>query len=129
MKSVPCTAEAFAGYDAIVVQGQAADWVYLCVQDEVSEIRDAAFLVGKDTWETQDLLQARLGYAGHQMSVYGIGPAGESLVRFSVIAGDYGHVASKNGFFANSYGGGIKKFFENLAAWRDEGSMAGITLR
>ena len=26
-----------------------------------------------------------------------IGPAGESLVRFAAIQGDYGHVASKNG--------------------------------
>jgi aldehyde:ferredoxin oxidoreductase len=87
----------YSGYDAIVVQGQAGDWVYLYVQDGVAELRDAEFLVGKDTWETQDALQARLGYTGHQMSVYGIGPAGENLVRFAVIAGDYGHVASKNG--------------------------------
>jgi aldehyde:ferredoxin oxidoreductase len=29
--------------------------------------------------------------------VYSIGPAGEKLVRFAAIQGDYGHVASKNG--------------------------------
>ena len=87
----------YSGYDAIVVQGQSGGWVYLYVQDGVAELRDATFLVGKDTWEIQDTLQARLGYSGHQMSVYGIGPAGENLVRFSAIAGDYGHVASKNG--------------------------------
>ena len=45
----------------------------------------------------QDTLNAEHGLSGHQMSVYGIGPAGEKLVRFAVIAGDYGHVASKNG--------------------------------
>ena len=61
------------------------------------EIRDAAHLVGKDTWETQDALQAELGLSGHQLSVYSIGPAGENLVRFAAIQGDYGHVASKNG--------------------------------
>jgi aldehyde:ferredoxin oxidoreductase len=54
-------------------------------------------LVGKDTWETQDILSRELGLSGHTLSVYGIGPAGENLVRFSIIAGDYGHVASKNG--------------------------------
>ena len=31
------------------------------------------------------------------MSVYGIGPAGEKVVRWAIIEGDYGHVASKNG--------------------------------
>jgi len=29
--------------------------------------------------------------------VYSIGPAGENLVKFAAIQGDYGHVASKNG--------------------------------
>jgi aldehyde:ferredoxin oxidoreductase len=53
--------------------------------------------VGKDTWETQDALSSDLGLRGHQLSVYSIGPAGEKLVRFAAIQGDYGHVASKNG--------------------------------
>jgi len=87
----------YSGYDAIVIQGQASHWSYLYIQDDVAELRGAASLVGKDTWETQDALQAQLGLSGHQLSVYGIGPAGENLVRFAAIAGDYGHVASKNG--------------------------------
>src|SRR3990170_1296537 len=87
----------YSGYDAIVIQGEAPRWVYLYIQDDMVEVRDAAHLEGKDTWETQDVLQASLGLSGHQMSVYSIGPAGENLVRFAAIAGDYGHVASKNG--------------------------------
>ena len=87
----------YSGYDAIVIQGQSSRWVYLYIQDGVAELRDAASLVGKDTWETQDALHGELGLSGHQMSVYSIGPAGENLVRFAAIAGDYGHVASKNG--------------------------------
>ena len=87
----------FSGYDAIVIQGQAGRWVYLYINDEVVELRDAAHLLGRDTWETQDALQAEHGLFGHQMSVYSIGPAGENLVRFAAIQGDYGHVASKNG--------------------------------
>jgi aldehyde:ferredoxin oxidoreductase len=86
-----------SGYDAIVVQGQAPRWVYLYVHDDQVEVRDAAHLVGKDTWETQEVLSRELGLGGHNLSVYGIGPAGEKLVRFAMIAGDYGHVASKNG--------------------------------
>jgi aldehyde:ferredoxin oxidoreductase len=87
----------YSGYDAIVIQGQAKQWVYLYINDDVVELRDARDLAGKDTWETQDALSARLGLAGHQLSVYSIGPAGENLVRFAAIQGDYGHVASKNG--------------------------------
>lgn len=86
-----------SGYDAIVIQGQAPRWVYLYVHDDQVELRDATHLVGKDTWETQDVLSAELGYRGHALSVYSIGPAGENLVRFAAIQGDYGHVASKNG--------------------------------
>jgi len=87
----------YSGWDAIVVQGQARDWVYLYINDDTVELRDAKFLVGKDTWETQDALCRVTGLAGHQLSVYSIGPAGEHLVRFAAIQGDYGHVASKNG--------------------------------
>ena len=87
----------YCGYDAIVVQGQSKGWVYLYINDDVVELRDATHLVGKDTWETQEALCRETGLAGHQLSVYSIGPAGENLVRFAAIQGDYGHVASKNG--------------------------------
>src|SRR5918995_3359407 len=87
----------YCGYDAIVIQGQARDWVYLYVDDDRVEVRDARAYVGKDTWQTQDALSEDLGLRGHQLSVYSIGPAGEALVRFAAIQGDYGHVASKNG--------------------------------
>lgn len=87
----------YSGYDAIVLQGQAKEWVYLYIKDDVVELRDASKLRGLDTWETQETLQEEYGLPGHLMSVYGIGPAGENLVKWAIIAGDYGHVASKNG--------------------------------
>lgn len=87
----------YAGHDAIVIQGQASRWSYLLVRDDGVELCDAAALLGKDTWETQAALEAELCLSGHQLSVFGIGPAGERLVRFAAIVGDYGHVASKNG--------------------------------
>ena len=87
----------YSGYDAIVLQGIAKKWVYLYVNDDIVELRDASHLTGKDTWQTQDALSKEYGLSGHQMSVYSIGPAGENLVRFAAIQGDYGHVASKNG--------------------------------
>src|SRR5215475_2282187 len=87
----------YCGYDAIVIQGQAPEWTYLLIRGDRVELRDARHLLGKDTWETQDALNGELGCSGHMLSVYSIGPAGENLVRFAAIQGDYGHVASKNG--------------------------------
>src|SRR5918996_4698536 len=87
----------YSGYDAIVLQGRASRWVYLYIHDDTVELRDAAMLLGKDTWETQDALQEMLNLSGHQLSVYTSGIAGENQVRFAAIHGDYGHVASKNG--------------------------------
>jgi aldehyde:ferredoxin oxidoreductase len=87
----------YCGYDAIAIQGQSKDLVYLYINDDVVEIRDAKHLKGLDTWETQGALNAETGLSGHQLSVYSIGPAGENCVRFAAIQGDYGHVASKNG--------------------------------
>lgn len=85
----------FAGYDAVIVQGAAKRWVYLYLHDGVAELRDAAHLVGKDTWETQELLPKEVGE--RQASVSCIGPAGENLVRYACICSDQGHVASTNG--------------------------------
>src|SRR2546426_844989 len=50
----------YSGYDAIVIQGQSRDWVYLYINDDVAELRDARFLVGQDTWATQDALGPQL---------------------------------------------------------------------
>ncbi len=87
----------FAGFDGIIVQGQAKKWSYLHVHDDTAEIRSAEHLVGKDTWETEDAIKKGLK---RQSSVYAIGPAGEHLVRFACIAGDHGHVAAHNGLGA-----------------------------
>jgi aldehyde:ferredoxin oxidoreductase len=87
----------YSGYDAIVIHGQAKKWSYLYINDDVAEVRDAAHLLGKDTWETQQALEVEHGLNGHRMSVYCVGVAGETCVRFAAIHGDYGHVASKNG--------------------------------
>lgn len=85
----------FAGYDAIVVQGASPKWVYLWVHDGTAELCDASHLVGKDTYETEDLLKEELGEP--KLSVACIGPSGENLVKFAGICGDKGHIASTNG--------------------------------
>ena len=86
----------FAGYDAVIIQGQSPRWVYLHIGDGKVELRDASPILGKDTWEMEEAIQKDLG-STKMMSVYGIGPAGENQVRFAIVAGDKGHICSKNG--------------------------------
>ena len=84
----------FAGYDAVVIQGQSPRWVYLHIGDGKAELRDASPILGKDTWEMEDAIRQDLGTT-KRMSVFGIGPAGENKVRYAVVAGDKGHVCFK----------------------------------
>jgi len=85
-----------AGYDAVILQGQSPRWVYLHIADGKAELRDATALRGKDTWEMEAAIRQDLGTT-KRLSVFGIGPAGEHQVRFAVVAGDQGHICSKNG--------------------------------
>jgi aldehyde:ferredoxin oxidoreductase len=88
----------FSGFDAIVIRGRAARLSFLYVHDGQAELRDAAFLDGKDTWETEDLIKQELKVSPPgAMSVFSIGPAGEKMVAFAALVGDRGHVAAHNG--------------------------------
>jgi aldehyde:ferredoxin oxidoreductase len=87
----------FSGFDGVILQGAAKEWKYLRIHDGTAEICDARDLIGKDTLETEDAVRNQLGA---QCSVYGIGPAGENLVRYAAIFGDHGHVAAHNGLGA-----------------------------
>jgi aldehyde:ferredoxin oxidoreductase len=84
----------FNGIDGVIVQGAAERWTRLHIDDGTIRLVDAEHLVGMDTWETEDAVKAEIG---RRCSVFGIGPAGENLVRFSAIVGDRGHVAAHNG--------------------------------
>jgi aldehyde:ferredoxin oxidoreductase len=85
----------WAGYDQIVITGRASSPKYLWIDNENIELKDASGLWGKTTWETTDTLQKR---HGKQISVAGIGQAGENLVRFaSTIVDKYASAARGSG--------------------------------
>lgn len=90
----------FSGFDGILIQGAARDWKYLYIHDGMAELRDAKYLAGQDTWQIEDSIKKELGYSDRAMSVFGIGPAGENLVKFAGVLGDKGHSASHNGIGA-----------------------------
>jgi aldehyde:ferredoxin oxidoreductase len=72
----------FAGYDAILVEGKAAEPVYLHLTTDGCKFIEAGELWGKETPMTQDMLLQR---HGEKTRVACIGPAGERLVRYAAI--------------------------------------------
>ncbi len=89
-----------SGFDGIIIQGKSENWKYLYVSEDLIELRNANEYLGMDTWETENNLKNKLEKKGELLSVFSIGPAGENLIRFSVLVGDHGHVASKGGIGA-----------------------------
>jgi len=87
----------FAGYDAVFFSGISQKPVYLLVDDGHAELRDAEHLWGKDTWETEDILQGELG---RQARVASIGPSGERLALISAVITDKGRAAGRSGLGA-----------------------------
>ena len=73
----------FAGFDMIIIQGKSEKPVYITIENEKIEIRDATHLWGKDTFETEDYIKRAYG---KKFQVLSIGPAGERLVRYACIS-------------------------------------------
>jgi aldehyde:ferredoxin oxidoreductase len=71
----------FAGYDAMVIKGKAAQPVYLYIEDDRVEFRPADDLWGKGVTHVSHVLCDR--HLGSQTML--IGPAGEKQVRFANI--------------------------------------------
>jgi aldehyde:ferredoxin oxidoreductase len=72
-----------AGYEYIAVRGCSDKPVYLFIEDDHVEIRDAGHLWGKTTYQTDDLLRDELPDPDTQF-LY-IGPAGENLVHSAMV--------------------------------------------
>jgi len=81
----------FAGYDALVVEGKSASPVYLLIEDDSVQFRDASALWGKGTVETRELLKKE---HGSSVKTVTMGPAGENLVIFANIMADNDSSAS-----------------------------------
>src|SRR5450830_1184250 len=87
-----------AGYDGIFFSGISAKPVYLYVDHNPAELRDAGELWGKDARETETLIQA--SNQGKSLQVACIGPAGEKLSLIAGIVNDQGRMAARSGLGA-----------------------------
>ena len=87
----------YAGYDAVVVQGESPRPVYLWIDDDHVELLGARELWGKGIMATQDYLVNR---HGQDVRVLATGPAGENRCRISIVATGTGSAAGQGGFGA-----------------------------
>ena len=76
----------YAGYDMVIIKGTAKRPVYIWIDDDTVQIRDAQRHWGKTTGETKAAIREEL--QDNSVSVAPIGPAGERLIRFSGIIVD-----------------------------------------
>ena len=96
-----------AGYDALVIEGKATEPVYLYINDDAVEFRNAKALWGKDSIETSRMIKEELG--NKRINALNIGPAGEIMNPIACITCD-GHS------FAGRGGSGAVMGSKNLKA-------------
>lgn len=94
-----------AGYAAVVFEGKSNDPVYLWINDDEVEVRDASAVWGKDTGATTDML---LQMTDEKAQVACIGPAGENLVKMAAIINDKHRAAGRGGVGAVMGSKGLK---------------------
>jgi aldehyde:ferredoxin oxidoreductase len=85
-----------AGWDGVIIEGASDKPVYLLIQDDKVEFKDAGDLWGKNVFEVTDVLQERHGDEKKGTSLT-IGIAGENLVRFALIANEKRNFAARCG--------------------------------
>ena len=84
----------YAGWDAIIVEGEAPAWTYISIEDDKIELHTAEEYVGMMSEEVDDALKEKHG-AGS--SVLNIGPAGEKKVLLAAIMNDKDRAAGRSG--------------------------------
>ena len=85
----------FAGWDMVIFEGKSPKPVYLSIEDDQVELRDAAHLWGKSVWETEETIKKQ-----HQdplVRVSSIGLAGENGVLYAAVVNDLHRAAGRSG--------------------------------
>jgi aldehyde:ferredoxin oxidoreductase len=84
----------WAGFDALLFAGRAANPVYAYVEDGEVELKDASDLWGKGVHDTVKTLLDRYG---DEVSVVAIGQAGENLVRYAALINENDRASGRGG--------------------------------
>lgn len=83
------------GYDSIIFRGKSKEPVYIYIDKEMVEFRDAKNVWGKTTGETEDIIRNEIGESKVEISA--IGPAGENLVKIASIMHMKNRANGRNG--------------------------------
>jgi aldehyde:ferredoxin oxidoreductase len=84
-----------AGWDMVIFEGKSAKPVYLFIEDDKAELRDASHLWGQSVWHTEETIKKQ-----HQdplIRVSSIGLAGENQVLFAAVVNDLHRAAGRSG--------------------------------
>ena len=84
-----------AGWDMIIFEGASAKPVYLYINDDVAELRDASHLWGQSVWKTEEALKTSL--QDPLLRVSSIGKAGENKVLYAAVVNDLHRAAGRSG--------------------------------
>jgi aldehyde:ferredoxin oxidoreductase len=87
-----------AGYDGVIITGQAETPLYLYIDGDDVELQDARPFWGLDTFQTQAQMCQATG--NKRLHVACIGPAGENLVRYAAILTGDARAAGRTGMGA-----------------------------
>jgi aldehyde:ferredoxin oxidoreductase len=85
----------FAGWDMVIFEGKSPKPVYLSIEDDKVELRDAAHLWGKTVWQTEEIIKKT--HQDPQVRVSSIGRAGENGVFYAAIVNDLHRAAGRSG--------------------------------
>jgi aldehyde:ferredoxin oxidoreductase len=85
----------FAGWDMIIFEGKSPKPVYLSIENDKVELRDASHLWGKSVWQTDELI--RKTHQDEQVRVACIGRAGENGVLYACVVNDLHRAAGRSG--------------------------------
>ena len=83
-----------AGWDALIVEGKSEKPVYIRIEDDDIEIKDASHVWGKRVGEAEKILMEEFG--DKHVQIASIGPAGENLVKIAAVMNN-GHRAAGRG--------------------------------
>ena len=105
----------WAGWDGVIIRGKSPKPVYLYIQDDKAELRDAAPIWGKDTYVADEWVKEDV--KNPDAKVILIGPAGENGVLYSALIVDRTRAAGRSG-------GGAVMGSKNLKAVAVSGTKA-----
>ena len=84
-----------SGIQSLIIRGKSPEPVYLWIDGDRVEIRNAKTIWGLETWQTDDYIKTRLG--SEKLEIMTIGPAAENGALYGCIMTDRDHAAGRTG--------------------------------